>query len=204
MKKTLTALLVAAVAGALFVAGPIGAAPDHKNKYGQATDTPGTCDGGSGNTMTLHAPAKLWPPNHKYFEDIYVLADGGAADGTETVTLTTRGVHDQYDADTGVEQNGAGNTMDDITVDDEDAEFVQENDDSSDPQVMAVESNVNDDPASDTVRTDWAARAERSGRDQTGRVYTLTADAEFEDGGTCTGSVTITVPHDMRGGADWK
>ena len=102
----------------------------------------------------------------------------------------------------GVEQNGAGNTADDITVDDEDSEWVQESDpNSSDPQVVAVEEGTGE------VITNWAVRAERSGRDQTGRTYPLHALATFggdsglgtgPGSGSCELTVEMLVPHDMR------
>ena len=186
MKKMLTAMLAAAVAGALFIAAPLVAAPPGTENYNKSGVVVYDCEGGS---LTFTAPSDLWPPNHKYYEDISVLATSD--DPEEELVLTTTGTHDQYDADTGVEQNGAGNTADDITVDDDEAAVIQENSDSSDPQIVAVENGTG------TVLTDWQARAERSGRDQTGRVYTLSGDTEFS-GQPCSFEVTMTVPHDMR------
>jgi hypothetical protein len=48
-------------------------------------------------------------------------------------------------------------------------------------------------------------RSERSGKGE-GRTYTLTAIAQFNNNPllSCTMDVEVTVPHDMRGGADWK
>ena len=186
MKKMLTALLAAAVAGALFISSPLGAAPKGTENYNKSFDTAAQ-DCGEGNSMSVHAPVKLWPPNHKYYEDFYATATD--ADG-EQVTLTTKGVHDQY-ADDGTEMNGAGNTTRDIYVDDHEADWVQTNENQNDPQIVAIES------APSTVTTDWAVRAERSGRDQTGRTYTFDALADFTDG-ECDITVLITVPHDMR------
>lgn len=186
MKKMLTALLAAAVAGALFIAAPLTAAPPDTNHNNSDVTYAEGC--GDGNELLIRAPENLWPPNHKYFEDIYARATG--ADG-EKITVETRGVHDQYDEDTGIEQNGSGNTADDFTVSDEDAGFVQDSGDTSDPQIVAIE------PGESSVQTDWRARAERSGRDQTGRTYTLQALAEFQDG-MCDLTVQFLVPHDMR------
>jgi hypothetical protein len=42
-------------------------------------------------------------------------------------------------------------------------------------------------------------RAERAGGGD-GRVYHLTFTATDEDGGSCTGNVTVCVPHDQGGG----
>ena len=187
MKRFLTALLAAAVAGTLFVAAPLGAAPKGTENYNKSFDTAATdCD--EGHELVIHAPTKLWPPNHKYFEDVYVIASSD--DSSEAIELTTSGVHDQYGED-GTEMNGAGNTTRDIYVDDEDADKVQTNEDQADPQVVAFEEGAG------SVRTDWAVRAERSGQDQTGRVYTLSAMALIGDD-ECSVSVDMTVPHDMR------
>lgn len=95
----------------------------------------------------------------------------------DSETLVTEGTHDEF-AD-GEEMNGAGNTDNDV-----------------DP---ATDSDTGDDP-----ETSHALRAERSGRGD-GRVYTIMY--EVSDGGDssiCTGTFTVEVPHDMRGGADWK
>ena len=185
MRRFGTALLAAAVAGALFVASPLIAAPKGTEHFNTATERDSAQDCGSGNSLAISAPTKLWPPNHKYFdEDLYVVARD--THGGE-IALTTTGTHDQYDGD-GVEENGAGNTANDITVIDEDAEATE---DSTDQQPTALEDGAEE------VQTDWAARAERSGRFKEGRVYTLSGTAVFEDG-ECSWSYNFAVPHDMR------
>ena len=190
MKRFITALLAAAVAGALFVASPLVAAPKGTS-YNKSADHITAC--GESGSINIFAPDKMWPPNHKYVEDLAITAtdaNGGQVD------LMTTGTHNQYvDGDNGLEeQNGAGNTADDITSDDAEATIVESNDENSGfPNVVATEGS----PDGEVV-TDWKARAERSGRDQAGRVYTLTADAKFSDGQTCSASLTMTVPHDMR------
>src|SRR5688572_10450685 len=134
MKKMLTALLAAAVAGALFIASPLGAAPKGTEEFNVNRTVTGTCSD-SNDTITAQAPEKLWPPNHKYYEDISVTVVDD--NGTE-VELTTIGTHDQYDGDT--EMNGAGNTADDIVSDDAEASINRENNaDTQNPQVVAVE-----------------------------------------------------------------
>ena len=186
MKKMLTALLAAAVAGALFVASPLGAMPKGTEEFNKSDVRAEGADCGDGNSLTLVGPEKLWPPNHKYYEgDLFINAQDD--DGGE-IALETDGTHDQYDADTGTEQNGSGNTADDITVDDEDAEVTTE---PGDPQPAALEEGTGE------VQTDWAARSERSGRDKTGRTYTLHGLATFDDG-SCEVTATFLVPHDMR------
>ena len=190
MKRFITALLAAAVAGALFVASPLIAMPKGTEEFNKSQTTfDDTCDENAENKLSITAPEKLWPPNHKYFEDVFVTAQG--ADG-EAITLTTTGYHDQY-LEGEEEMNGAGNTDADIAVDDEDSKYVQSTDGDGDgsPQVLAVE------PGEGTVVTDWAVRAERAGRELDGRLYTLEATAQFE-GESCSMSVDMLVPHDMR------
>ena len=186
MKRTVMALFSAAVAAALLVAGPLGAAPKGTEHYNDSRTVPGTCTGD--DTMTVIAPTKLWPPNHKYYEDIHVIVTDGSGDSVE---LLTTGTHNQYDGDT--ETNGSGHTADDITVNpaDKGARITSAEDAA---QVAATES------APGSVTTDWMARAERAGRDETksGRLYTLTADSTSSDRDTCSADVTFTVPHDMR------
>ena len=179
-------LLLVAVVGLSAFASPLFARPPGTENYNKSGNPPAEgC--GDDNSLLIHAPTNLWPPNHKYYTDIYALAtdeDGG------TITLNTRGSHDQYDGD--VEENGAGNTGDDITANDEDVSpTYTPGDEDSDPEVVAEE--IGD----GSVQTDWQARAERSGRFKEGRTYTLTALATFDDG-ECDVPVTFLVPHDMR------
>lgn len=191
MNRRITALLAAGTAGAFALALPLTAAPKGTNHNTSADDSAATCSGGAGNSLTIHAPEKLWPPNHKYYTDIYALAQAGTA--AEPVELTTTGYHDQYDGDT--EVNGSGNTGDDITSDDDQATVTKNaaaDGDSGYPEVVAEETG------NGSVQTDWKARAERSGRLKEGRTYTLKAVATFGDGGTCEHTVEFSVPHDMR------
>ena len=183
MKRRVLALAAAGAIGAGIFAAPLVAAPPGTN-HNNSDEHAATCSGD--NELVVRAPEKLWPPNHKYYTDIYALATDG---GDGPVELVTTGTHNQYDGDTGTETNGSGNTADDITINDEDAELT---DDSTDAQPAAFESGTG------SVQTDWQARAERSGRLQEGRTYTLTADASFSDGSSCSIDVDFTVPHDMR------
>lgn len=185
MNRRIATILAAGAAGAFALALPLSALPKGTEHYNQSGDTAGECTGNA--TMTLHAPSDLWPPNHKYYDDITVTftdPDGGE------VTLTSDGTHDGYDGDTGTETNGSGNTADDITSDDAEA---TDGPDSTSTHPVALES---DDDGS--VTTDWDARAERSGRIKEGRNYTLHAVGESADGNTCEGEVVMHVPHDMR------
>jgi hypothetical protein len=198
MKKMLTAMLAAAVAGALFIAAPLTAAPPGTNHNNSTVVWDDECSQGSGHELSILAPEKLWPPNHKYFSDLYAKATD--AEGNRVELLTT-GTHDQYD-DSGTETNGSGNTIADIRVDpfDEGAEVTSEE---GDAQVIALESSSHESNSPGNVQTDWEARAERSGRNMEGRTYTLTATAVFHDGDgdeeqTCSMEVDFHVPHDMR------
>jgi hypothetical protein len=133
-------------------------------------------DCGSDGSMTveINGPEKLWPPNHKYVPVTITATD---EDGDD-VSLATEGTHDQYDGDT--EINGAGHTADDVSP--------------------AADS----DSGAGEATTSHDVRAERSGRIKEGRVYTISYEASGGSDDSCMGSFTITVPHDMRGGADWK
>ena len=183
MNRRLVTILAAGAAGAFALTLPLSALPKGvRDTYNTSNTT--VIDCGNGNTMTFVAPSALWPPNHKYYENITVTYTD--AEGDE-VNLVTTGTHDQYDGVTGAEANGSGNTADDITSDDETATV-----DKSDPnQPVATE------PGDGTVTTDWDARAERAGTIKTARTYTLTGDGTSSDGDTCKGEVTMRVPHDM-------
>lgn len=184
MKRFAAGLLAAAVVGALFVASPLVALPKGTENYNHSAvrDTGENC--GPGNAVDLVAPEKVWPPNHKYYDgELHVVATD---EQNQMITLATTGTHDQYDGD--IEDNGAGHTADDITVIDEDADVTT---DPGDAQPAAVEENTGE------VQTDWAARAERSGRFKEGRTYTFSGIAEFTDG-SCAVTFDFNVPHDMR------
>lgn len=183
MNRRIATIIAAGTAGAFAFALPLTALPkgtEHYNKSGSTTIECGE------NKLIFHAPSDLWPPNHKYYEDVWVRYID--AEGDE-VTLTSDGTHDGYDGDTGDEVNGSGNTADDIRSDD--AEAV-DGPDSTETHPVAVETGTG------TVTTDWDVRAERSGRIKEGRTYTLHAIGESSDGDTCDGAVTMRVPHDMR------
>lgn len=182
MNRRIVTLLAAGSAAAFAVALPLSAAPKGTNHNASDTSS-STEDCGSGNSLAIRAPEKLWPPNHKYYTDIYALAEDSDSDSIE---LVTGGMHDQYDGDT--EANGSGHTADDITTNDDEAEITS---DDGDAEVVAMESGDG------SVQTDWQARAERAGTLKAGRTYTLRATATFSDG-ECSHSVDFTVPHDMR------
>ena len=183
MNRRIATILAAGTAGAFAFALPLTALPKGTESYNKSGDKVISC--ANGNKLTFHAPTNLWPPNHKYYDDITVTYADAEGD---TVELTTDGTHDGYDGDTGAETNGSGNTADDITSDDAQA---TDGPDSTSQHPVAVETGKG------TVTTDWDARAERSGRIKEGRNYTLHAIGE-SDGSTCDGSVVMHVPHDMR------
>jgi hypothetical protein len=182
-------LLLAALVALSAFAAPLVAAP--KGTSHNQSDIQ-TAECANDNTLVTRAPATLWPPNHKYYTDLYVLAQDG--EGGE-VELVTRGWHDQYDGD--VEYRGAGNTGDDITINDDDATAVtlgseDEGKEEGKVTVVATEDGMGE------VQTDWKARAERAGSFKEGRTYTLDALASYSDGSTCELRVDFIVPHDMR------
>ena len=137
-------------------------------KYPTTQNTVHDC--GNGRTVTFGGPATLWPPNHKYFTAV-ITATG---DGDDEVTLETAGTHDEYtNAETQEEQNGAGNTSDDVN-----------------PPAGQ------DGPNANTATVSHDIRSERSGNGD-GRVYTFTVVATFDDE-VCNAEFRSNVPHDMR------
>lgn len=190
MNRRLLTILAAGTAGAFALALPLSALPKGvRDTYNKSNDTVFECKDEQGNvnsTLTFHAPSDLWPPNHKYYEDITVTYTDAEGD---QVNLESDGTHNGYDGDSGEEINGSGNTADDIRSDDADATSTEE----STPQRPVVTEG-----GAGSVTTDWDARAERSGRIKDGRDYTLHAIGTSSDGDTCEGSVIMHVPHDMR------
>jgi len=125
----------------------------------------------NGDTLTLYGAKKLWPPNHKY-RTYTVTAHESHPTGILGYTLKTTATSNQPD-----DALGDGHTV-------------------MDANPPAAEA-----PGSSTVdaQTTHMLRAERSGTDQAGRTYTITADADFDGGAnSCHASWDIVVPHDMR------
>jgi hypothetical protein len=138
-------------------------------------NTTATQDCGNDSTVTYAGPLKLWPPNHKYVPFSVTITD----DSGDDVSLATEVTHEEY-AEDGSELNGAGNTTDDANP-------------------AAAESS-----GSGTTTNNHEVRSERSGRGD-GRTYTVSYEGTADNGLTqCMGTFEILVPHDMRGGADWK
>jgi hypothetical protein len=138
-------------------------------------DTTASQECGDDSNVTYAGPLKLWPPNHKYVPFTVTITD----DSGDQVTLATEGAHEEV-AEDGSELNGAGNTDTDVNP-------------------AAAEAD-----GAGTATTSHAARAERTGGGD-GRTYTILYEATADNGLTqCMGEFLIQVPHDMRGGADWK
>ena len=132
-------------------------------------------DCGDSHTVTYAGPLKMWPPNHK-LQDVSVTATDADGDSTDGVTLDINvPVTDATGGDGGP---------------------------THDPDVMFPAGPVASGDGSTTVP--FQLRAERSG-EGTGRTYHISGMATFDDGGdSCSISFEVLVPHDMRGGADWK
>lgn len=129
-----------------------------------------------GDVVNWVGPIKLWPPNHKF---VLETVSAVAGDSSDQVTLTlSPTVTDVAGGD------GGPNHDPDYTPED--------------PAATGTGS----------ASVDLNLRAERSGKGD-GRTYTIDWVAEFGDK-TCTSEdagqspFVVTVPHDMRGGADWK
>jgi len=186
VNRRFATLLAATAVGAFGLAMPSHALPPGTENFNQSGDYAAQCQGSAqGDQLIFHAPTDLWPPNHKYYTDIWVEAIDGMG---QNVTLNTDGTHNQYDG-AGQEAAGSGNTADDIRANDADATTTSQ---STPTHPAAMESGTG------SVTTDWEARAERAGTIQDGRTYTLNGNAMFSDGTSCSGSVNIFVPHDMR------
>lgn len=191
--------VAAALAVAALAAAPVAAQPPSGAKTNPAKTYPSSqsqtfyCeeneDGSpdtSGKRISYTGPAVLWPPNHKYSTDADIVAfdpDDNASSSEmedEFPMLGTEGTHDEIGED-GTEMNGAGNTSNDV-----------------DP-AMATADDTSD-STDGSATTTHRVRSERSGRGD-GRVYSLVAEVEWEDGSMCTNATdpfTIRVPHDMR------
>jgi hypothetical protein len=169
---------LAALVGALAAAAPSSAGG---NKYAAQSVV---VDCGDGDTVALNGPLKLWPPNHKMIDEPVTATD---ADGSGPVTMTVRPV--VTDAAGG---DGGPNHDPDFNPTTEGGDTVVGTDDDNDGVAVAG----------------LQLRAERSGKGD-GRTYTVHWTADFGDK-SCTSEdgshdpFVITVPHDMRGGADWK
>ena len=164
--------------GALVVAGPGFAGG---NKYASVTSTR---DCGDGDTVALNGPLKLWPPNHKFVPEPVTATD---SDPSSQVSLTiTPVLTDTAGGDGGAQHNPDWQLADGSTGD----SFTS--------------------TGTGSTTSELQLRAERSGKGE-GRTYTINWNATFDNGSkSCSSSdsgqspFVITVPHDMRGGADWK
>ena len=176
--------VAAGAVGALALAAPLVAMPKGTDEFNNSSQRADATNCGNGNSLYITYPAKLWPPNHKYYEDIHVVAND--TDGN-TITLLSTGTHDQY---TGTdEENGSGNTLNDARVADGEGG-------GADPSGTATVPAWSE-TGNGHVDTQWWVRAERSGREVAGRTYTISGTATFTDG-SCSISAKILVPHDMR------
>jgi len=160
------------------------------NKYAaQATtiscddDQPG---GGSGDFVTLNGPLKLWPPNHKMIDEPVTAQRTDKPGASVTLTLTPV-VTDAVGGDGGPQH---------------DPDFSE-----TDSQNHTFVATDMDTP--NTATAGFQVRAERSGKGE-GRTYTINWNVDWGNGDSCASSddgqapFVITVPHDMRGGADWN
>ena len=150
------------------------------NKYQAVTD-PRDC--GDGDFVNLNGPLKLWPPNHKFVPEPVTAID---SDSSSSVSLTiTPALTDAAGGDGGAQH---------------------------DPDWQLADGSTGDSFTSTgtgSATAELQLRAERSGKGE-GRTYTINWTATFDNGSkTCTSNdsgqtpFTITVPHDMRGGASW-
>ena len=190
MSKRALAVAAGVLVGALGFAYP-GLADNTAADHSHGSATKGCNDG----TITW-SPTTLWPPNHR-MQAIAISYEDKDGD-TDTVKLTVTAItHDQFLAD-GSEMVGSGNPH---LIDTE--------------GVNRSDTQPNGGPANVTV----GVRAERAGKDQTGRTYSITLacndylasqngvnvpDSTETDSqgnpnpdGMETVTITVDVPHDM-------
>ena len=174
MRKALV-LTLSAVAAVGITAGP--AAAGTKDQKGTASaDCINSVTGLYEGTFDYDGVTVAWPPNHKERQATISLTDDDAEPLTDTASIEVTGTHDQI-AGNGKEFVGSGNTS--LLTD------VLPGAGTGTPTAAAV----------------FFFRGERSGTDQTGRVYTFTATGTTDNGASECEPVTFTafVPHDQRG-----
>ena len=178
--RLLFAALAALVIAMVAATSGASAAGEHENDGPKSKNGTATADcldqfGQKQGTFTYDGPLSVWPPNHKYVTATITLTEAADADPLDDVTVAATGTHDQILED-GSELNGSGNT-----------------DPATDVLPGAPGAGTNE--ASTTVQF----RAERSGRDKTGRTYTFTATGTTDSGASECRPVNFTavVPHDQ-------
>jgi hypothetical protein len=175
-KQVVIATAVSGVAGAAAfgLVGPGQAASSDFKNKYESVSKSYDC--GDGNHIDFYGPLKMWPPNHK-LQDFSVVAVEGDQDPNDGTTL-------QVMTDITDVAGGDGGPQ-------HDPDFV-------------VTGGEPGGPGATQASVDFQLRSERSGKGD-GRTYTINATAEFDNmTQPCATSFTVVVPHDMRGGADWK
>jgi hypothetical protein len=148
------------------------------NKYDASTKT-FTC--GSDGTVTLVGPLKLWPPNHKMIDEPVTAQANNSSDNV-TLVLTPKAL-DAAGGDGGPQHDPDYNTND------------------TDGQTLTAS-------GTGSATAGLQVRAERSGKGD-GRTYQIDWTVNWGPGRDCSSTddgqapFIITVPHDMRGGADF-
>ena len=155
---------------------------------GPAGADPARPQGGSGSTpcndgTVTWSPTNLWPPNHK-MRTITINYTDNDNDG-DMIAITVGMISDdQSNSDGSGELNGSGQP--------------------TDKQGLDWSGTGNSGMASDpgTATTTAQVRGERSGRDMTGRTYTIKVTCSDMGGSSMenemqTVDLTVTVPHDQ-------
>lgn len=183
-----TRLIAAALCALLLIPAAAGAQPSADkpgkgNHAGQGPDgTPDLAQDCDGGTVEYDGPTDVWPPNHKLIPADLTFTP----DTDDMYSYSAMAGHDQV-VD-GEELNGSGNTPFETDI-----AFVQE-DGTTTQMIMGMETGEQTFP--------MQVRAERSGRDMTGRTYTIAGMVTYGMGEPCDFAFEITVPHDQgkRGG----
>lgn len=169
-RKVGTAATVVGLVGAFAFVGPGQADNSFRNKYASGTQTE-TCKDSAGQPTgdTIeYAGPEMMWPPNHKMQPVSFTAHNGSAAAVSTVLTVVADAADAFGGDGG-------------------AQHEPDEDYPGGPGATGTES----------ATVPFEIRSERSGRGE-GRTYTLTAKAVFDQVRTCSMTVDVVVPHDMR------
>lgn len=179
--RIVRSIAAALVAVTLVVQGPATAAPG--GRTGGSETTP------CGSGVITHSPTRLWPPNHKFHTVVisFFEPDEATHDGDDLTVLVTAILHDQADPDGSNEMNGSGKPNAGLDWNGI-GNRATEKDDEEDGGAAVTTAGI---------------RAERSGRVEAGRTYTISVTCtnnggtDGSDDSTELVTLEVHVPHSM-------
>lgn len=155
-----------------------------------AASSGGTGHTACGDGTVTWSPTTIWPPNHKMQTvTISYTAPADSPSTNDTTTITVGAITDNQAASDGSDElNGSGQPTDQQGLD------------------WAGTGNTATSSEGQAATTTAQVRAERSGHDQGGRVYSIVVSCDEMIGGTAPdpdpnssgmATLTVTVPHDQ-------